>query len=92
MQRYFKRKSYLPFQHDCKFKHFWSVMLIIMLLLTAAITPIRLCLIDDEDVDSWFPLDVFVDIFFGMDIIINFLSAFYDSNNQLVFKYKDIII
>ena len=91
-QRYYKRKSYLPFQHDCNFKQFWNVMLILMLLLTAVITPIRLCLIDDEDVESWYPWDVIFDIFFSMDIIVNFLSAFYDSNNQLVFRFKDIIV
>ena len=92
-QRYYKRKrSYLPFQHDCNFKQFWNIMLIIMLLLTAVITPIRLCLIDDEDVESYYPWDVIFDIFFSMDIIVNFLSAFYDSNNQLVFRFKDIIV
>lgn len=27
-----------------------------------------------------------------MDIIVNFLSSFYDSNNQLIFRFKDIFI
>ena len=58
-----------------------------MILLTAALTPIRVCLIDDEDLDSWYPIDVLFDVFFGMDIIVNFLSSFYDSNNQLVFRF-----
>lgn len=49
-----------------------------MLILTAIITPIRVGFIDDRDVDDWFILDTSFDIYFGLDIIVNFLSAYYD--------------
>jgi hypothetical protein len=63
-----------------------------MLGMTAALVPIRVCLIDDEDLENWYVVDILFDVFFGMDIIVNFLSAFYDSNNQLIFRFKDIFI
>ena len=55
--------------------------LILMLIMTAVITPIRVCFVDDADVDSWFGIDTFFDVYFGCDIIINFISAFYDECN-----------
>lgn len=55
--------------------------LITMLILTAIVTPVRVCFIDDSDFDSWYPVDLFFDIYFIIDILINFLSAFYNSSN-----------
>lgn len=52
-----------------------------MLILTAILTPVRVCFIDDSDLDSWYPIDLFFDIYFIMDILVNFISAFYNSSN-----------
>lgn len=52
-----------------------------MLILTAIITPVRVCFVDDSDSNNWFTLDLFFDIYFGCDIIMNFISAYYDHNS-----------
>jgi len=67
-------------------------MLIIMLIMTAFITPVRVCFVDDSDVDNWYEFDLFFDIFFYLDILMNFLSSFYDTDNKLIFEFKKIFI
>lgn len=55
--------------------------LILVLIMTALITPIRVCFVDDEDVKNWYGVDTFFDVYFACDMIINFISAFYDECN-----------
>lgn len=62
-----------------------------MLILTAIITPIRVGFIDDRDVDDWYYIDLSFDIYFGVDIIVNFLSAYHDEKNKLITKFSGII-
>ena len=59
--------------------------------MTAMITPVRVCLIDDDHLHYYYIIDLIFDIFFGLDIVVNFTSSFYDQNNQLIFKFDDII-
>ena len=49
-----------------------------MLFATAAITPVRVCFIEEQDldVDGWTIIDLIFDVFFGLDILINFFSVY----------------
>lgn len=55
--------------------------LITMLIMTAIITPVRVCFVDDSDVDNWYEVDLLFEIYFCVDILINFLSSYYNSSN-----------
>lgn len=80
MEFLYRRNSFLPLYPSDLFLAFWSLLLIFMLILTAIFTPIRLSFIDDDD-KNWNIADTVFDIFFTFDIIINFISAYYDQSN-----------
>lgn len=48
--------------------------------------------IDEDQQDNWIPFDYVCDVMFGIDIMINFLSAYYNEKNELVTNYKTIAI
>lgn len=84
------RTSALPFYPNDIFSAFWNLLLVHMLILTAILVPIRICFIQESE--TWDAIDICFDIFFGLDIIVNFLSAFYDQKNKLVTEWKQIIL
>lgn len=49
-----------------------------MLTLTAIITPVKVCFVDDGDEESWYTIDLIFDLYFISDILINFISAYYN--------------
>jgi hypothetical protein len=55
---------------------------------TAVLTPIRISFSDDSE--YWIYLELFTDILFMSDIIVNFLSAYPDKNGVIVFTKKKI--
>ena len=63
-----------------------------MILMTVIITPFRICFIEIQDDKIYSYMDLFFDVFFGLDILINFISSYYDEKNQLVFTLKDIVL
>ena len=63
-----------------------------MILMTVIITPFRICFIEIQDDKIYSHMDLFFDAFFGLDILINFISSYYDEKNQLVFTLKDIVL
>jgi len=63
-----------------------------MILMTVIITPFRICFIEIQDDKIYSYMDLFFDAFFGLDILINFISSYYDEKNQLVFTLKDIVL
>jgi len=53
-----------------------------MLILTSILSPVRVCFFDDADLDSWWLIyDIIFDVYFVLDILVNFISAFYNSSN-----------
>ena len=44
----------------------------------------------DEGMDAWMLSNIIVDIFFGIDILIVFFSAFFDDDFYIVDELKDI--
>jgi hypothetical protein len=63
------------------FHKFWGMILIILLLYTATVMPYKIALIDDDNSDSLYYIDISVDFIFMLDIIINF-------NMPIEKKYK----
>lgn len=65
-------------------------MMVLILLMTGFIVPFRVCFIDDSDDNDWYEVDVFFDSVFGLDMLVNFFSAFYDQHNRLRKTFKEI--
>ena len=62
-----------------QFKTFWNIIVILLLLYTSTVVPYQVAFVD-EDTLMMTAFNSLVDVLFGVDIIINFLSA-YESNN-----------
>jgi potassium channel len=62
-----------------------------LLLFTAVVTPYRVSF-SDEDPIEWIIVDSIVDSVFAIDIILNFFSAYYDSEDNLVTNRKQIAL
>lgn len=63
--------------------------MMMLLFYTFLVTPYKLSFID-EDIQWWKIFDSVVDIFFLVDIILNFFMAFYDTRHVLVDKHTKI--
>jgi hypothetical protein len=78
---------------DTVFKTLWNVLIIIMLVYTATLAPFRIAFYDDSG-SFWSQFynyfDTFVDLVFGIDIIVNFISAYEKPNGKFEYKLKKI--
>lgn len=78
---------------DDPFRGFWDVMLILVLSYTCLIMPYRIAFLSDYDDEiQWTIMDWTTDCIFYVDIIVNFFSAYYDVEDELVVSKKKIFI
>ena len=68
-------------------KTFWNIVLILLLVYTATLMPFNICFIDNPSPSS-VAFDNAVNILFGLDIFINFLSAIENSDGTVITKPK----
>ena len=91
----------LSLRHDPRFSHLkyiifpddfikgsWEMILAIAMSFTILVTPFRISFIEEEDDDMWTIINLAVDVIFGLDIPINFLSAYFDAHDNLVISRK----
>ncbi|KAM3146799.1 hypothetical protein pb186bvf_000953 [Paramecium bursaria] len=76
---------------DSDFKTTWNILLIMMLLLTAIITPFSVCFIDGTDLNFWFAIDIIFDSFYFFDMCINFISAYNDEEQNVIDDHRMIV-
>ena len=70
---------------DDNIRIIWDIIIILTLLYSAIVAPMRLSFYDDQDnTMAWDIFDVFVDIAYGMDLVFNFFSAYWDEEENLV--------
>jgi hypothetical protein len=68
----------------------WDTVLTLFILYSVLSVPYRIGF-DDDAVDGWLVFDYTVDIFFGVDIVIAFFTAYVDENEVLVTEWKTIV-
>ena len=66
----------------------WDSLISILLVLIGLIIPYRISFINESDQDEWVIFDFLCDTMFGVDIVINFITAFYNLKNELVTNFK----
>jgi hypothetical protein len=62
----------------------WNFVLVILLIYTATIMPVRISFIEAELFSTWFWVDTMVDALFLVDFVVNCFSAYYDANGLIV--------
>lgn len=74
------RKWYILYPEDT-FKERWDIIMTFFLIFTCSSTPLFISFHEDSDtMTNWEYVNLVVDIFFAMDIIVIFLAAFYDDD------------
>ena len=65
---------------DDPFRRFWNILMIVLLIYVVTYVPISICFVDgaSDEVNAGQILDMAVDIFFAMDLIMAFISAYED--------------
>ena len=67
---------------DNKFKSYWNIVIICLLLYTAIWAPYKIAFIDDTS-DFEFVFDIIVDSLFFIDVILSFISAYEDKEKNI---------
>jgi len=71
------------------FKVFWNIILVILYAASAILTPFTVSFIEDGN-KAFDLVNTIFNVLFGIDIVINFVSAFYSSKLGLVTDLKAI--
>jgi len=79
--------SWYIIRPDSTFKSTWNILLVMLLLYVAIVVPYRICFVDTFS-EFWYIFDFVIDGLFGIDVIINFMSAYYNDDNKLITKPK----
>lgn len=72
------------FHPDRGFRNYWNVLISITLLYTAILMPFTMAFLESGRFDFWSILDLVVDFIYFMDLIINFLTPYHDSNGIII--------
>ena len=87
-----QKKCYLLYPED-SIKKNWDMFVNYLLIYTCISTPLFISFHksnSDVELTNWELVNVIVDIFFGIDIIVVFFSAFYDEDFIITENLKDI--
>lgn len=72
-------------------KTFWDLFIGFILVVSCSVTPYHIAFYDlDESIGIWKVLNYSFDIAFGIDLILQFLSAFYDDDFYIIDDIKII--
>ena len=80
------------FDPSGRFISSWNIFMAMILMYTAIVDPFVLSFIVSEKWDALFLIDACIDFTFMFDLSFTFNTAFYNSENQLVFTRKAIFL
>ncbi|TNV83436.1 hypothetical protein FGO68_gene1262 [Halteria grandinella] len=89
--RNIKNYDYFVILPDDHFKKKWDILITLMLLFTAFVSPYRIAFIDQDSV-PWVVIESATDCVFGFDMILNFFFAFYDDHDEVIDDRKKIAL
>jgi hyperpolarization activated cyclic nucleotide-gated potassium channel 2 len=76
---------------DDWFMDMWAMLVTLLLIYTATITPYRVALVETEE-EAWVALDYAIDIIFGIDVCLNCVLCYYDEESALVSSHRSIFM
>uniref|UniRef100_A0A7S3CWV8 Cyclic nucleotide-binding domain-containing protein n=3 Tax=Palpitomonas bilix TaxID=652834 RepID=A0A7S3CWV8_9EUKA len=84
----FPKRRYFPLHPDCTFRRLWELVNLAFILYSSVVIPYRLAF-DVRAADGWYYFEWIVDVFFWVDIIVNFITA-YKSYGRIVGNMRKI--
>lgn len=82
------KKKWMIYPED-KFKNFWDLLMTIILLSACITTPLEIAF-NDVNVTDYNPMSVIIDVFFLIDILLIFNTAYYDEEQEIISCRKKI--
>jgi len=76
------------FMPDSPFRLFWDFVIVLMLMYTVIIMPVRVAFPESDDNIHGLALDICVDILFISDTILNFFFAYERRNGEVITNHK----
>lgn len=80
-----------PIIPSSTFSLIWTFIVIVLLIITAILTPVYVSFIDDNNM-AFYYINLVFDVGFGIDVLINFMSAYYDDEQNLVRDFRLIAL
>ena len=77
---------------DMRPKQYWDLYLTLLVVVSTIITPWRLAFIEDDDTVLWIVIDSIIDLFFLIDIFINFFTVYTNHQEDYVINRKKIFL
>ena len=92
-----EKKPFIVLMPDDPFKRFWDIWMLVLLIYVVSYVPISICFFqtnaDEEGMNTSQYVDLVVDFLFGIDLIVNFISAYEDPVTGLpIVGLKDIAL
>jgi len=72
-----ERESLFRFHPNKRFKIIWDMVLMIVILYSIVVIPYRLAAHVDAE-GWWLAIETTFDVFFGLDLILNFFTSYFD--------------
>lgn len=88
-KKQYKQHQWVLYPDDM-FKSSWSLLLSLILGYTCLVTPYRVAFLASDDSETWFIIDWVTDSIFWFDILVNFVSAYYDVEDNLIVSKRAI--
>ena len=85
-----KNKFHYVFLPDSKFKAYWNMIMIVLMLYSVIMSPIDIAFIESQ-IYSLYILDFVLDGFFFVDMILTCLTAYSDSESNLILSHRKIL-
>eukprot|EP01017_Pseudomicrothorax_dubius_P021634 TRINITY_DN2328_c0_g2_i4.p1 TRINITY_DN2328_c0_g2~~TRINITY_DN2328_c0_g2_i4.p1 ORF type:complete len:833 (+),score=237.86 TRINITY_DN2328_c0_g2_i4:185-2683(+) len=85
----YERKKCLFYPED-RLRIGWNFIMFFALLITGFVTPLKICFVTDNSPIGWRMYDFLMDSFFIIDLIMTFLSPYYDNRNRIVDSHSVI--
>ena len=75
-----------------KFVSYWNLFLSGVLMYTATIMPITTVFYETGNLDKWFAIEIFIDIVFLIDLMLNMNTGYISAGGDLISSRKKVII
>ena len=72
-------------------KNFWDIVILMFMFYTITLMPYRISFIEEYD-ENWAMFENIMNVIFGIDILVNFLTAYTDKDDNLVTSKKKIAV